>query len=107
MKIKTKSKSEDENLPVLDQIVSQTSGHWLRDVMKLKKRRSQGFSLQLSPACPVTDLHGVVTEGGDEDVTLTLPQTIQQRAQRGQLRHLHTRYTQSSLYLYYDKVLCV
>lgn len=76
--------------------------------MKIKEKEElEDFQLQLSPVCPVTDLHGVVTEGGDEDVTLTLPQTIQQRAQRGQLRHLHTRYTQRSLYLYYDKVLCV
>lgn len=38
----------------------------------------------------LTDLHSVVTQRGDEDVTLTLPQAIQQGTQRGQLSHLHT-----------------
>lgn len=40
----------------------------------------------------LTDLHGVVTQRGNEDVALALPQTIQQGAERGQLSHLHTKH---------------
>lgn len=36
----------------------------------------------------VSDLDGVLAQRGNEEVALGLPQAVQQRAQRGQLRHL-------------------
>lgn len=45
----------------------------------------------------VSDLDGVLAQRGDEEVALGLPQAVQQRAERSQLRHLEGRSSEEEI----------